>query len=79
MNMAPDIDRRKRFKVAMARLEESQAAFARRHKVSNHHLHCVLRGERKSQRLEALIDEAIARAESLPSAPGDAIPQASAA
>lgn len=62
----------------MARLGQSQAAFARQHNVGNHHLHCVLRGDRRSVRLEGLIEEVIARAEALPSEPPPTEPDAQA-
>lgn len=80
-NMTPISDRRKRFKAALALLEETQSAFAKVNDVSLHHLSRVLLGERKSPRLVAAIDAVIARgAAALSTAtPTDSQPAATAA
>ena len=59
-NMPPDTERRKHFKKGLALLEQTQVGFAKAHGVTLQHLQEVLLGRRKSQRLNALIDEVIA-------------------
>lgn len=58
--MPPNTERRKRFKAGLALQEKTQSAFAREHNVTLQHLQEVLVGRRKSQRLDAAIDEVIA-------------------
>jgi hypothetical protein len=58
--MAPNTERRKRFKAGLALIEKTQSAFAREHSVTLTHLQQVLLGLRTSQRLNAEIDTVIA-------------------
>lgn len=60
-NMTPNTERRKHFKKGLALVEQTQVGFAKAHGVTLQHLQEVLLGRRKSQRLNALIDEVIAR------------------
>ena len=60
--MPPISERRKRFKSALALLEQTQSGFAREHKISLNHLQRILLGERKSPRIEAHIEAVIAEA-----------------
>jgi hypothetical protein len=52
--------RKERFAAALARAGQTHARFAALHQVTYQHLYLVIRGKRRSPRLEAAIDAFIA-------------------